>query len=331
MKRSVRAKAAMAMVSALCALSVAACGGSSDEEATPTAGGGGDGAPETTELTVGVQPFAEVAALYIAVEEGLFEEEGLTVTPQVGSGGGAGLVAGLVAGDLDVVYTNYVSVVQAASEGLPLKMIRENDRPGPQALYSLPASGISQPADLEGKKIAINGLGNIMELTARAALDDAGVDPDSVQFVELPPPDMLAALGAGNVDAAWLAEPFVTIANTMSGVEVLDVFSGRTEELPVAGWGTSTQFAQENPNTLAAFTRAMDAAMQLVDKDPSMVAEIVPTYTQLTPEVAAQLNPINFAVESNLDDMSQVEELMREYGFIEDEVDVSELIAEQGD
>ncbi|WP_324275496.1 ABC transporter substrate-binding protein [Blastococcus brunescens] len=216
--------------------------------------------------------------------------------------------------------------------GLPLKMVRENDRPGPQALYSMPSSGIAEPADLAGKTVAINGLGNIMELTARAALDEAGVDPDSVQFVELPPPDMLAALGTGNVDAAWLAEPFVTIAdNTTDAVAVLDVFSGSTEDLPVAGWATSAQFAQENPNTLAAFTRAMDAAMEMIDEDPSMVAEIVPTYTQLTPEVAAQLNPINFAVESNLEDISQVEELMRAHGFIEDEVDVEQLIAEQSD
>jgi NitT/TauT family transport system substrate-binding protein len=321
----------MAMAAALCTLSVAACGGSGDDGGTATASGSADGAPETTELTVGVQAFAEVAALYIAVDQGLFEDEGLTVTPQVGTGGGAGLIAGLISGDLNVVYTNYVSVVQAASEGLPLKVVRENDRPGPQALYSLPASGITKPADLEGKKIAINGLGNIMELTARAALEDNGVDPDGVQFVELPPPDMLAALSAGNVDAAWLAEPFVTIAGSKGFVEVLDVFSGPTEDLPVAGWATSTQFAQENPNTVAAFTRAMDAAMQKVDDDPSLVAKIVPTYTQLTPEVAAQLNPINFAVESNLGDISQVEELMREHGFIEDKVDVEALIAAQGD
>jgi NitT/TauT family transport system substrate-binding protein len=320
----------MAMAAALCTLSVAACGGSSDKGTT--ASSGGDGGLETTELTVGVQAFAEVAALYVAIDEGLFEEEGLTVTPEVGTGGGAGLVAGLVSGDLNIVYTNYVSVVQAASEGLPLKMVRENDRPGAQALYSLPASGITAPSDLKGKRVAINGLGNIMELTSRAALEDNGVDPDSVQFVELPPPDMLAALSAGNVDAVWLAEPFVTIAgNTMDGVKVLDVFSGSTEDLPVAGWGTSTQFAQENPNTLAAFTRAMDAAIQMADEDPSLVATIVPTYTQLTPEVAAQLTPINFAVESKLQDIAQVEELMRKYGFIEDKVDVDQLIAQQGD
>jgi NitT/TauT family transport system substrate-binding protein len=321
----------MALSTALLALSVAACGGSDDGGAAAAATGA-DGAPETTELTVGVQAFAEVAALYIAADQGLFEAEGLTVTPQLGTGGGAGLVAGLVSGDLDIAYSNYVSVVQAASKGLPLELVRENDRPGPQGIFALSSSGITKPADLTGKRVAINGLGNIMELTSRAALEENGVDPDAVQFVELPPPDMLAALTAGNVDAAWLAEPFVTIAgNTMDTVEVLDVFAGPTEELPVAGWATSTQFAQQNPNTLAAFTRAMDSAMQNIEEDPSLVAQIVPTYTALTPEVAAQLNPINFAVNSKLADVVQVEKLMRKFGIITDQVDVDALIAAQGD
>lgn|SRR4051794_6431093 len=316
----------MALAAALCTLSVAACGGGAEDQAAAPSGAG-DGAPETTELTVGVQAFAEVAALYVAVDQGLFEKEGLKVTPQVGTGGGAGLVTGLVSGDLNFAYTNYVSVVQAASKGLPLTMVRENDRPGPQALYSLPNSGITKPADLKGKKVAINGLGNIMELTTRAALEENGVDPDSVDFVELPPPDMLASLAAGNVDAAWLAEPFVTIAGSKGYVPVLDVFSGSTEDLPVAGWATSVPFGQKNPNTVAAFNRAMDAAMKKVHDDPSQVAKIVPTYTQLTPEVAAKLNPINFAVDSHLEDVAQVEELMRKYGFIDKKVDVKKLIA----
>ncbi|MGK5113824.1 MULTISPECIES: ABC transporter substrate-binding protein [unclassified Geodermatophilus] len=314
------------MATALCVLSVAACGGSAEDAEAAGASTGGGG-PETTDVSVGVQPFAEVSAFYVAMQEGLFEDEGLTVTPQVAGGGGAGLIPGLVSGEQQFAYSNYVSVVQAASEGLPLKVVRENDRPGVQGLYTLPNSGISAPADLAGKRIAINGLGNIMELTTRAALDDAGVDPDSVTFVELPPPDFLTALGSGNVDAAWLVEPFVSIGTDTQGAQlVLDVFAGPTEDLPVAGWVTSAQFAAENPETVAAFERAMDAAVQMVADDPALVGEVVPTYTQLPPEVAAGLNPIAFAVESEPADISQVEELMREYGFIEEQVDTGELV-----
>jgi NitT/TauT family transport system substrate-binding protein len=327
-KRSIRV--ALASATAASTLTLAACGGSAGEDNAPQSTGG-DGSLETTGLSVGVQPFAEVSAFYLALEEGLFEEEGLTVTPQVATGGGAGLITGIVAGDMQIAYSNYVSVVQAASEGLRLRVVRENDRPGVQGLYSLPDSGISEPADLAGKRIAINGLGNIMELTARDALDEAGVDPDRVSFVELAPPDFLSALASGDVDAAWLVEPFVSIGTNTQGVQlVLDVFSGPTEELPVAGWITSPQFAQENPETLAAFTRAMDAAIQMVADDPSLVAEVVPTYTQLTADVAAGLNPINFAVENRLEDIGQVEELMRKHGFIDEEVPTDELILQSG-
>lgn len=274
-----------------------------------------------------MQPFAEVSAFYLAMQEGLFEERGLTVTPQVAPGGGAGLITSLIAGDLQFAYSNYVSVVQAAAQGLPLRVVRENDRPGVQGLYSLPDSGITSPDDLEGKRIAINALGNIMELTTREALEEAGVDSDSVQFFELPPPDFLPALASGNADAAWLVEPFVTIGTNTQDVQlVLDVFAGPTEELPVAGWVASAQFAAENPDTVAAFEAAMDEAIERIAEDPSLVAEIVPTYTQLPPEVAAGLNPINFAVESKPEDIEQVAELMYEHGLIEEQVDVSELI-----
>lgn len=327
MNRSLRAKAAMTMAAALCTLSLAACGGSSEDEA-PSGSAGGGGAVEKAEITVGVQPFAEVAALYLAEEEGLFEEEGLTVKPQVATGGGAGLITGIVAGDIDIAYSNYVSVVQAASEGLPLRIVRENDGPGVQGLYTLPASGITTPEQLAGKRIAVNGLGNIMELTSRAALDNAGVDSDSVTFVELPPPDFLSALAAGDVDAAWLVEPFVTIGTNTQGAQlVLDVFDGPTEDVPVAGWVTSAQFAGENPGTIAAFRRAMDAAIAMLADDPALIGQIVPTYTQLTPEVAGSLQPINFVRESDpAEGVGLVEELMREYGLIEEKVDVEELI-----
>jgi NitT/TauT family transport system substrate-binding protein len=326
MQRSSRATVALT-ASALCLLSLAACGGSSSDSADAPATSAPGGGPETTDITVGVQPFAEVSAFYLAVQEGLFEEEGLTVTPEVAAGGGAGLIPGLVSGDLQFAYSNYVSVVQAASRNLPLRVVRENDRPGVQGLYSLPASGITSPADLSGKKVAINGLGNIMELTTRAALDENGVDPDSVSFVELPPADFLSALELGNVDAAWLVEPFVSIGtNTKQAQLVLDVFDGPTAELPVAGWVASEQFTAENPGTVAAFQRAMDEAIQMAADDPSLVAGILPTYTQLTPEVAASLNPISFAVEDRPADIGQVEELMREYGITEDEVDTDALL-----
>jgi NitT/TauT family transport system substrate-binding protein len=314
------------MVTALGCMSVAACGGGSSQDG----GSGRDGdasGPETTNLTVGVLPFAEVSPLYVAAQQGLFEAEGLTVTPQIVTGGGAATITGVVSGDTEIAYTAFVSLLQAASKGLMLQVVRENDRPSDQGIFTLPASGISSPADLAGKKIAVNALGNVQELTTRSALKSNGVDPDSVEFVELAPADAVTALSAGDVDAAWFAEPFVSIATAnLQAQRVVDAFSGAIEDMPVGGWATSPQFAKENPKTIAAFTRAMDAAIDMVKKDPSLMVDILPTYSSITPELAAQISPPNWVEESRPEDMSVDEELMREFGLIDEKIDVDELI-----
>ncbi|MFW3168846.1 ABC transporter substrate-binding protein [Geodermatophilus sp. CPCC 206100] len=323
-----RSQATMAMATAVFVLSLAACGGSSGGSGAVAAGN--EGGEETTAIVVGVQPFAVVVPFYVAMERGMFEDAGLEVTTQ-GATSGAPLVSAMVAGEVDIANANYVSLIQAASEGLPLRAIRENDRADVQGLYAGPASGISSPADLAGKRVAINGLGNIAELTTRAALEENGVDPDSVQFVELPLPDMPAALASGNVDAAWLAEPFVTMtADSMQAALVLDTSTGPTEDFPISGWMSSAQFAEENPEALAAFVEVMDEAIALVADDPSLVAETVPSFTTISPEVAAKLAPINWAVDSDLQRLRTVEELMREYGVLQEEYDVDEIIINPG-
>ncbi|MFW3168814.1 ABC transporter substrate-binding protein [Geodermatophilus sp. CPCC 206100] len=325
-----RTSRVLALLVAL-ATTLTACGGGGD--AAPGTGAAAEpGAPEQTELTVGVLPLADLAPFYLAINEGLFEEQGLTVQADVASGGAAQIAAS-VAGDLDLVFSNYVSLLQAAAEGLPMRIVRENNRSGPQGIYAATGSGIDAPADLAGKRIAINSLGNIQELTARAVLESHGVDLDSLTFVELPPPDMPAALAQGNVDAAWMVEPFLTeVEQAGDAGRVVGAFEGPTENLPVAGWATTAQFVQENPNTVAAFVRALDEAMALAADDPGLVAEVIPTYTEISPEVAAQLAPAGLSVTSDLSDFGALADLMVEHGLIEEgslEIDEVVVTAEE--
>ncbi|MFH5822887.1 ABC transporter substrate-binding protein [Georgenia sp. AZ-5] len=315
----------------LTSATLTACGGGQSEAPA----GGGDasppaaGEPEKTELTVGVLPLADLAPFFLAIEDGLFEDEGLQVEANVASGGAA-QIAAMVAGDLDLTYSNYVSVLEARGEGLPLQIVRENNRSGPQGIYAMPDSGITDPAALEGRSIAVNSLGNIQELTARAVLESHGVDPASLEFVELPPADMPAALEEGHVDAAWLVEPFITLATgTSDAKRIVSAFEGPTENLPVAGWVATEQFVAENPNTVAAFVRAMDEAMRIAVDEPERLEEIIPTYTSITPELVTQLNPPGLAEDSDLSDLDTLQDLMVEQGIIEEGVDLEAVVVDR--
>jgi NitT/TauT family transport system substrate-binding protein len=316
--------AALAAVSALVAL-LTGCG--SDAGTAANTASSSAGALEKSTIVVGTQAFAELAPLHIAIKQGLFKDEGLEVTLTESTGGGAGLITGLVSGNTDIAYSNYVSLIQGATKGLPLRVIRENDRPGVQALYVKSDSGISKPSDLAGKTIAINGLGNIMELTTRAVLGSHGVSQDQLKFIELAPPQMQAALESGQVDAAWLVEPFVTITTSAGGVKpVVSAFEGPTENLPVAGWAVTDQFAKGNPNTMAAFVRAMDKAMAVAVKDNAAVVDAITSYTKIPKEVAAKMKPISFVEESDLSSLSRVQDLMIERGIIDKPIKMDEFI-----
>jgi NitT/TauT family transport system substrate-binding protein len=292
-----------------------------DSERSPNAGG------ELTEVRVGIIPFAELAAFYIAIDEGIFEDEGLSVEPTQASGG-ATIVSSLAAGDIQFAYSNYISVFEAANAGLPIEIIRENDRPGAQAVYVLADSGIQSPQDLAGKSIAINSLGNIMEITSRSALRDAGVDLTTIEFVELPPPNMNAALESGQVDGAWLVEPFITLAQQTLEVEIgADVFTGATENIPVAGWVTTPQYSSENPEAVEAFIRAMDRASEIAIDDPAKIAAIIPTYTEIPAEIAEQMSPISFVPTSDFSGLSTIQDLMIDFGYYDEPLDLDALIS----
>lgn len=306
------------LTAAVAAGALAACSSSGGEES----------ADERDVITVGVQPMAELAPFYIAQDLGLFEEQGIEVEVHEVSEG-ATLVATMVSGETPIIYANYVSLLTAVDQELPVRVFRENDRPGVQALYVMPDSQIEEPEDFDGATIAVSGLGNVMEITARAALDHHGVDLGTVEFVEFPPPNMQAALEEGQVDAAWLVEPFVTLAaEEVDARPVVSAFEGAAEEAPVAGWATSAQFLDDDPQAVAAFKDALDEAMEIAVSDSDAVAEIIPTYSEMSPEIAASITMPSYAPDSDLSGLSIVQDMMIDYDVIDEAADLNSVIVE---
>jgi NitT/TauT family transport system substrate-binding protein len=316
-----RPLALVALTSA--ALVLAACGSGEDDAGSDESGSGDDSG--LTHVTIGTMPLADVAPFYYALNEGLFEEAGLDVETTISSQGAA-QIAAMMSGDVSITYTNFVSVLQGAEQGLPLQIIRENNRSGPQGIYSVAGSDITAPEDLEGASIAINSLGNIQELTTRAVLESHGVDLSTIEFVEMPPPDMGAALEEGHVDAAWMVEPFITRAEEAGHQRVVSAFEGPTDNLPVAGWVSTEEFTAEHADVVDTFIEVMDQAMADAEEDPSVIADAIPTYTEISPEVASSLAPPALTPVSDLSDFDVLADLMLQYGLLEDELDVTPLM-----
>lgn len=299
--------------------------GSESAEATESAAA----EPEIAELTVGVLPIVDVAPVYLAINDGLFEAEGLTVTPEIMQGGAAAIPA-LQGGDLDIAFGAWPSFLTANSAGIELSAIADGvaAAPGFTEYLALPDSGLEgNPEGLAGKTIALNTLGNLGELATRSILADAGLAWEDVTAVEMPFPDMGAALEGGSVDAIWAVEPGVTGAKSGIGaVTIIDSYLGEMEGFPVAGYFVTGDFAAENPNTVAAFTRAIQAAADMANADEQVVIDTVLTYTTLPEALVSELSFPEFRGDIDASVLQRVYDYMLEFDMGQEGLDVGSLV-----
>ena len=306
------------------ALVAAACGGDDT-----TSGGGVAGEPEVSDLTVGVIPIFDVVPLSGAIADGTFADEGLAVETE-NAAGGAAIVPGVVAGDFEFGFSNVYSVMQAVERGLDLRIVAPGSFVGGDAdedFTGIMSIEFDSLAELEGTTIAVNTLGNLVEINVRETMDRAGLDPDTVEFIELAFPDMVGALEAGQVDAIAPVEPFVGAALGAGANKLATPFSTAQPNMMVAVWFTTGEFADSNPNTVAAFAETLNASNERAQSDRSYANDLVVEFTATPSLEAAEATvlPI-WNTELDLESLETSGELGVKWGALDSPPDIDALI-----
>ena len=307
---------------AVVTLTATACGG--DDEGGGSGGGGDDAGGGLTTINIGTLPTSNAAAMYLGMQEGFFEEEGLQVEPTVQQSGNE-IITGMVSGDFDFGFIGYISTGIAASQGVPVCVVTAADATGTsaeddwQVIVAAGDSPLNGVQDLAGATIGINALGGVAEVMTKAVLDQAGVDPNSVELLEIPFPEVPAAIAAGRIDAGYTAEPFVTQTLDQGGKVVVAPGPEIAPEFPNGNYSASQQTFQSDPDLVERFTAAMDRSTEFAAENPDAVREIIPTYTQIPEELASRIRLPVYTAE--LDE----EAIDQQMGFLEQYTDVGEV------
>lgn len=305
---------------------LAACGG---DDGGGTGGGGGDAGPVT--LKVGIIPIADVAPLYLGMDQGFFEEENLTIEPQLAEGGAA-IVTSVVSGDYQIGFSNTTSLIIASTQNVPVQIISQGVLGGAtpeeawDAVLVSKDSPIRTSEDLEGKTIAVNAVKAVGELTINTALEKEGVDYTTIDYFEVPFPEMNAALEAGDVDAAWVVEPFVTQGKAAGARAILFPYEQTTPNMTIATYFASRQYMEENGDVVERFVRAMQRSLEYAQENPDAARKIVLEYTEIPPEAAEAMTLPQWQSDLNLPTIETTAQLAEEYGFIEEQPNLDELI-----
>jgi NitT/TauT family transport system substrate-binding protein len=279
--------------------------------------GAQSGRIEKPNITFGVLPITNYAIVYLGVKAGFFQSEGLNVTPRMM--GTAAPIPALVGGDFDIAGITWTSFVLAYNRGIELVPVSEADRGVPgNAQYLVKAdSPIRSSADLLGKKVGVVTVGGACDYLLNDDIRKKGLDYKQVAYTAIGVPDMAPTLLRGGIDAACIPEPILTAVKEQGGVRVIvDLFAGENDKWPIVGFSVTKQFADANPNTVAALRRALHKALKVANESPDKLRELYPTYTTLKPEdarkIAISFNP----PESDFKQVKRIAELMERLGVI---------------
>jgi NitT/TauT family transport system substrate-binding protein len=310
------------------ALLAAACGGGDDD--SDDAGNNGDSSEELTPIKVGILPLSGLAPLWYGIEQGYFEEEGLDVTTEIGEGGAA-LTPAVLGNDYQFAIGEYISTMQARENNVGIQIVSNltNGASSPDdhinGLSVKADSGIESVEDLAGKTIAVNGLNGIDDVTIKAILDDHGIDPGAVEFVEVPFPDMNAAVESGQVDVASQPEPFVTLGEQAGLVTLLDPYYEALPGLPLGLVFGSEEWLADNPDLANAFHRALVRSIE-ASSDEEAMGEAIVANTDITADLLGEMALDDWAADVDRDKLTALANMAIHYEVLEGEPNLDELI-----
>lgn len=303
-------------------------------------GGGGAavsfGPPEKTTLNVGAVPAMDSAGFFVALHEGLFRKEGLTInyTPVTSSDTA---IPEQVQGKLDITAGNYVSYIEAVAEHHdPLEVVAEGSvmQQGAQVIFTLPDSKIKTLAQLQGHVLGVNAPKNIDYLLDASVLTENGISTKNVKFPAqpIPFPEMGQALRSGQIAAATLPEPFASQAEQQLGaVTVADLNQGATQDFPIEGYVVTKSWAAKYPNTLKRFLAALEQGQEIADTDRAAVEQAFETLNgpqngQVTPGIAAVMALDTYPIGIDQVRLQRVANVMHQFGVLPGQFNVSQML-----
>ena len=309
-------------------------------------------APAGSSITVASVPGVGDAPLYVAQQEGLFQQAGLTVHIR-SYPTAADEVAALHSGAANVAAGDYASFFYAQEQAtapasstsgkpndaaVPMVVLADgyDARPDIMDVLVRPDSRIAAPQNLQGKTIGtaepqlmpytVAHPYSLETVAASSVLENDGVPLAKVRFKPMPEDQLIGALRSGAVDAILVTEPQIYQAESQIGARsVLDACSGETVNLPLDGYFASASYAKKHQDVLAAFHGALMRA-QASANQPAPLNNALTHYAGMSRETASLITVGAYPTSLRVSSLQRVADLMSFYGSLARPLDVSRMV-----
>ncbi|MCU1677191.1 MAG: aliphatic sulfonates family transporter, periplasmic ligand-binding protein [Frankiales bacterium] len=269
---SPRSRFPLLAVSAVLVLATSACGSSKT---------GGAAAPPT-ELKLGFFPNVTHSAALIGVEKGFIQAKlGAVKLSTAQFNAGPAAMEALLGGGVNATYVGPSPAVNTfvKSHGAELRIVSGASSGGASLVVQ---PGITDVAQLKGKKVATPQLGGTQDVAARAYFkkNNLTTDQKGGGDVSIVPQDNAQSLDqfkAKAIDAAWVPEPWASRLVIDGGGKVL---VNENDLWPDKKFVTTllvvrTSFLKDHPDQVKALIEANEQSIEFAKSDPAGAAAAV--------------------------------------------------------
>lgn len=243
-------------------------------------------------IIVSTTPAVDGAPLFVAAAEGFYKKHGIDVKPTL-TVLMPTLPAAIMANSVQIGCITTTTFVQAAAGGLDLVAVAGGSvidhKLIDTALVARTGSSIHAPKDLVGgPKVGVPGIGAYFHVIVSYWLQQHGIDPKQVHFVEVPFPAMRDMLKAKTVDAVGAVDPVLTlIVKSGVGYTVGNIIDDLPQGKSILVYAATRQWAEQHRKEVAAFKAAIADADDLIKRDPKRALADFGKYVKIPAPVLA--------------------------------------------
>ena len=235
---------------------------------------------QVTRIKVGYSSIGVGQSLvWVAKEAGLFKENGLDVQ-LIFIGSSSILSQAVIARDVPIAIMSGTAAINSQLAGSDL-VIAASTKKDPAQVFLVTAKGISQPAQLKGKKLAVSRLGASSDFIRRLILKKIGLVPDKdVAIIQIgSSPVRMAALANGVADGTALTFEEMMVAKKMGFNVLLNLLEFGVEALN-SDVVTTRRFIRESKETVQRFVKGMTKGVSFYTNNKKFSMDVIARYTK---------------------------------------------------
>ncbi len=247
-------------------------------------------------IKVAYLPIGAGLPIFVAEEQGFFDEQGLSVDLIEFKTSNDIAAAGL-SGRVDVIGTGATNAMLDANSNangrfrlfLANNYVKRADGQSTDFVIARSGSNIENYGDFKGRTVAIFP-GSVGEVFLAAVSPKLGLEPDEVETVAMPPAQWLPSLQSGSIDGVFGAvEPFATfILDEGVGEIVVDgYYAELMPDVPASGaWFISQKLTKDEERR---FYAAIQKAVQFIATDEVAARQALAGYTAIPAEKLSRI------------------------------------------